>query len=222
MVLPALTIEFEFRNQRFKDAAKGLGFVGKTLESGMTRMGPVLKRELKNYLDTVASALVTQHSAPWPGGTGVKSLSSRSGKAIASIPASVRVSGTTINTIQGQIGGVSYLRTHEFGATIKAKNAFKNLPGGPYMTIPLPASLSADGTPKKPEGLRGWDKWFVVKSKMGNWVILRREGRELVPLYILKRQVHIPPRLNMRVALEAGLPVFVDRAVEAMLRRALK
>jgi len=222
MVLPNLELGFEFRNKRFKDAKKGLDFVAKTVDQGTTRMGPALRKEKKNFLDTVAYALAQRHGGAWPGGTTTNSLSRRSGRAVKSIEASVRVSGNTINDVRGEIGGVGYLKIQEFGGTIKAKNAFKHLPGGPYLTIPLPAALNADGTPKRPQGLRGWDKWFVVKSKKGNWVVLRKQGKSVVPLYVLKSQVYIPPRLNMGATLEAGLPLFVDKAVNAMLRETLK
>ena len=39
-----------------------------------------------------------------------------------------------------------------------------------------------------------------------------------MPLYVLKTQVTIPPRLGMRKTLEAGVPYFVERAMDAIVK----
>ena len=122
-------LEFAFRGKRFKDAQIGLNFFASEIGASIARAGPVLSREMKTFLDTTAEVLKRQHSGPWPGGTSGNSLSRRSGKGIQSIKKSIRVTGKTVPTIEGQIGGVFYLRTHEFGATIRAKKV-------KYLTIP--------------------------------------------------------------------------------------
>lgn len=210
----ALTIEFEFRNQRFSSAEKGLRYYADTLEENIDRTGPVLSKELRSFLGNVAEALSQRHSKAWPGGTGPQTLSKRAGGGMASIKQSITVTGKTLDDIIGSIGGDFYLRTHEFGATIRAKRV-------KFLTIPLPAALNANGTPKKMSA-REWDRTFVRRSKKGNLIIFTRSGKSLIPLYLLKKEVKIPPRLGMQKTLEVGLPRFVDKAMEAMLKEILK
>jgi hypothetical protein len=60
--------------------------------------------------------------------------------------------------------------------------------------------------------------WTRFKSKKGNLIIFQKQGGRVVPLYLLRTSVKIPPRLGLRDTLEAGLPFFVDKALDAMLR----
>lgn len=208
------TVDLRFRNRRFKDAARGLSFLAEELNKDFKRAGPVLKRELKRYLETIATALARRHGNPWPGGTTAKTLSRRSGKGMTSIRRSVRVTGNTIETVRGRIGGSKIMAVHEKGATIRARRAT-------YLTIPLPEALNSNGTPKR-RSARDWSRTFVAKSRQGNLLIFQRRGREIVPLYVLKREVKIPPRLGMAETIEKTLPLFRDEAVEAMLKEFLK
>jgi hypothetical protein len=114
--------------------------------------------------------------------------------------------------VQGEIGtnGVPYGRIHETGGTIRAKN-------GKYLTIPLPAALNSDGTPKK-RSAREWDRTFVRESKAGNLLIFQKRGSGIVPLYVLKKKVRIPARLGLGDTLKTGTSYFVDKAMQAMLR----
>jgi hypothetical protein len=205
-----IVIEFEFRNQRYRDAAKGLISFADKLQVEWKSLAPVLRRELKNYLDTVAEAMAQRHGNPWPGGTTTSSLSRRSGALIAAIKDSVKITGTTFATIEGRIGvPLIYGSVQESGATIRPKRA-------KYLTVPLPAALNPDGTPKK-RGARDWDNTFVIRSKNGSLLIVQKVGDQIVPLYVLRTEVTIPPRLQLGKTLQTGLPYFVDRSVEAMV-----
>lgn len=210
----SLTLEFEFRNERFKQAEVGLRKFSSRLEAGIDRVGPVLSRELRKYLDSVALALAKRHGNPWPSGTTSNTLSRRSGKMIESITNSVKVTGESLSNIEGRISVPFERRIHETGGIIRAKNA-------KYLTIPLPEALNPDGTPKK-KSAREWDKTFIATSRNGNLLIFQRRGKDIVPLYVLKKEVKIPARLGMRTTLEAGLPHFVDTAFDAMLKEILK
>lgn len=209
----ALTIGLEYRGKRYNDASVGLAALSKELGTSLTRAAPALRKEIKNYLDTVALALNQRHGSPWPGGTGGQTMSVRSGALNRSIRDSVRVSGSTVNTLRGQIGSIFYGRIHEYGGVIKPKKA-------KYLTIPLPAALTSNGTPKKPTA-RDWDRTFVITSKKGNLLIVRKQGRGIVPLYVLKKSVRIPARLGMGDTLEKGAPQFVDKAMSAMAKTIL-
>jgi len=206
------TISFEFRNERFQQASKGLLAFGNRVQVSWREVGGVLKTELTNYLNVVARALAQRHGNPWPDGTTESSLSRRSGALLESIQASVRVYGSTLKDIHGTIGSDRvYARIQEFGGTIVPKHA-------QFLTVPLPAALNPDGTPIK-QSAREWDRTFVIRSKKGNLLIVRKVGADLVPLYVLRTEVVIPPRMKLKTTLEAGLPYFVDRSMEAMLRK---
>jgi hypothetical protein len=210
------TVEFgfEYRNKRFQDAEKGLRALARSLELGMQATGPAIAREMRAFLEITATALAKRHGNPWPGGTSARTLSRRSGRAIASIRDGVRVTGSRLGEIEGSIGGAFYLRTHEYGATITPKKA-------KWLTIPLPAALNPDGTPIK-QSARQWKNTFVKQTEHGNFLIYQQRGAQIVPLYALKKKVKIPPRLGARETMKAGLPYFVDKAFDAMLRELTK
>jgi len=203
-------LEFEFRSQRYKDAAAGLGAFARAIKDDWERVTPVLKRELETFLKGVSASMVARHSGSWPGGTTAKTLSSRSGRALRSIEESIKVTGDTMDTVQGQIGGVHYLRIQEFGGTIVPKTA-------KYLTVPLPAALDGAGVPIH-KSARDWDNTFVARSKAGNLLIFQKRGKDVVPLYVLVKSVTIPPRLGMRDTLNEGRSYFVERAMKNMLK----
>lgn len=207
----ATTVEFEFRNARYRSAEKGLKAFGKAMAADWDGAAKTLSAELRSFLDSVAQALAARHGNPWPDGTGEKTLSTRSGKLMKSIIDSVSVSGTTIETIEGTIGSdLVYAGVQEFGGTIRAKRV-------KYLTIPLKAALDAHGIPLK-RSARDWENTFVARSKAGNLIIFQKNGASITPLYVLKTSVYIPPRLGLRATLSAGLPYFVEKAMDAMVK----
>ena len=212
----AFEITFEFRNQRFGDAATGLRAFYDILQQDWDGSAKALSKELREFLSQVVEAIVTRNSNSWPSGTTATSLSKRSGNLVAAIAGSVRVNGSTFNDIQGSIGapGVPYAKIQETGGVIRPKNA-------KFLTIPLPAALNANGTPIM-KSARDWPNTFCAKTKAGNLVIFQKRGATIVPLYVLKTQVTIPPRLNMRTSLDAGLPYFVDKAMDAIVRSVME
>lgn len=157
------------------------------------------RRAMERYLKQIATKLAAKHSRPYPSGTGQSSLSSRSGKGAQSIRNSVRVE-QNLDTVLGYIGGEWYLKTQEFSATIRARHS-------KYLTIPLPAALNSNGTPKKMNA-RQWSNTFVRKSKKGNLLIFQQQGDKIVPLYVLKKSVFIPARLGMRKELTRNPNIF--------------
>jgi hypothetical protein len=205
-------VEFEFRDQRFKDAEKGLRAFSDVLLQDWDGSAKVLSAELKSFLDSVADALRTRHSGGWPGGTTATTLSRRSGNLTDAIVRSVEVMGTTMSTIEGHIGapGIPYAKIQEEGGTITAK-------GGKFLCIPLPAALDGQGLPLK-SSPRDWPNTFFAKSRAGNLIIFQRVGTNITPLYVLKTSVTIPPRLGMRATLDTGLPYFVSRAMDELVK----
>lgn len=204
------TIYFEFRNRRFQDAQKGLEAFAKQIGKDWDGAAKVLSLELRQYLNSVAEALSRRHGGPWPSGTTPKTLSKRTGEMVASIQRSVTIKGKTFQSLQGYISVDFPGVIHEFGATIKPKKV-------KYLTVPLPAALDSRGVPLK-RSARDWDNTFVARTKAGNLVIFQKRGAQIVPLYVLKSSVTIPPRLGMRETLNIGIPYFVERAMDQMVR----
>lgn len=212
---PDLVLELDYRNVRYKAAEKGLQAFEKNLGHSLKDGHKEFSAELRTYLASVADDLARYHGRSFTGETNATRLSKRSGRAMRSIKSSVRVTGNSLDTLQGRIGGIGYLRTHEFGAKITAKSA-------QYLTIPLPAALHANGTPIM-RSARQWQNTFVIKSKKGNLLIVKKiPGGKLLPLYVLKKEVTIPPRLRMREHLQKKVPLLVDRGIARMHRRMLK
>lgn len=143
---------------------------------------------MERYLKLIAGRIAAKHSRPYPSGTSAATLSSRSGRAMKSVKGSIRVE-ERMNEVLGYIGGEYYLKAHEFSMTIRARRS-------KYLTIPLPAALNSNGTPKKRRA-RDWAKTFVRKSKNGNLLIFQKQGDKIIPLYVLKKSVFIPARLGM-------------------------
>lgn len=153
------------------------------------------KRVMQVHLDRVTDKLAAKHSRA-PGATGAGALARITGKGIK------RLQEATAEQRGGEVVGIiplaQHMAVHEFGEVIKAK-------GKGYLTVPLPAALNADGTPKKPSALL-WKKARVIKSRRGNLLIAVREGRQWIPLYALKEQVTIPARLGLRKELRKDRP----------------
>jgi hypothetical protein len=168
------------------------------------RLPRILQTSLERYLKRVATIVATRNSRPYPGGKSPSSLSRRSGSAVASIHDSVRATPSQrVEGVRGYIGGNFYLRTHEFGAVIRATRS-------EYLTIPLPAALDSNGVPLR-RSARMWANTFVARSRRGNLLIFQnRPGGAIVPLYVLKREVRIPPRLGMGLTLDQYAIKFID------------
>ena len=205
-----LTLNFEFNNQRFQQASIGLRAFSDALEANWDQAATELADQLRLYLNQVAEALSTRHGGAWPGATTEMTLSKRSGALVNAILGSVNVSGTVFDQIKGTIGapGIPYAAIQEFGGTIHMKDKM--------LTVPLPAALDSKGVPLK-KSAKEWENTFVAKSKAGNLIIFQKIASTIVPLYVLKTSVTIPPRLGMRKTLEAGLPYFVDQASDRIL-----
>ncbi len=212
-----MKLGFQFRGKRFDSAAAGLNAFSNKLAKSVKDFNPVIQREMRNMLDTVVDALRQRHSTSWqpnqklPSGAKTGRLAKRSGKMLADIEKSIKVSGMGLTEIRGEIAGP---RIHEQGGRIRPK--------GKFLAIPLPAALNANGTPKKRRA-RDWRNTFVTKSKRGNLLIFQKKGAgKIVPLYVLKTTVLIPQRLGLNATLEAAAPVFVDRVFNALLRQIIK
>ena len=96
-----------------------------------------------------------------------------------------------------------YVGIHERGGTIRPRRAR-------YLTIPLPAALDSRGVALRARA-RDWPDTFIATSRRGNLIIFQRRGRkEVVPLYVLKKSVRIPPRLGLTRTLMMHRPQLLE------------
>lgn len=210
-------IEFQFRNRRFRDAEKGLEVLARQLDRNFKQLPPVLANSLQEYLDQVRRALIRRHSQRFNNpvnvpATGEDDLLRRRG-GIRGVETRVRQGGG----LEGVVGTMEVpfpLSVHEEGTTVRARRA-------QFLTIPLSAALDSRGVPLRPRA-RDWPNTFVKQSQRGNLLIFQRKGSQLVPLYLLKREVTLPPRLKALETLQAGQDFFVDTAIERMSRELLR
>lgn len=156
---------------------------------------------------------------PWWDNKG-EDIVSRTGHLARSLGFRVR-RGATLGDLEGAsfIGDslTPYAATQEYGATIT---------GSPWLTIPMPDNYTASGVPKHQSAaaLRddpAWETW-IQRSASGALIIrARREGEEEIQnLWLLKRQVTIPPRLRFAKTFEGQRKrqIFnVNRAVDRAL-----
>lgn len=199
------TLTAFYDGKEFREAKDAIWKLYNDLEEAERVVIPaIVRKALERYLKKVATIVATRNSGAWPSGTTPSSLSKRSGEGVASIHNSVRVVGgrTQLYTLRGYIGGAFYLRTHEFGAVIRAR-------GNGWLTIPLRAALDNRGVPIQPTA-RAWANTFVQRSRAGNLLIFQKRGRDIVPLYVLKKEVRIPPRLGMSLTLDQFALSFLE------------
>lgn len=211
-----ISIEFQFRNKRFRDAQKGLEAFASELGKDVQRLGPILTKALQRYLDEVRRALIRRHSKPFSNptnvpATGSSDLLQRRG-GIKGITTLVK-SSKDLNLIAGTLIVPFPISVHEEGTTIRARSA-------KFLTIPLSAALSSRGIPLRPKA-RDWQNTFVQRSRRGNLLIFQRRGTQIVPLYLLKRSVTLPPRLKAEETLRAGEDFFVDTVIDEMSKAIL-
>ncbi len=134
-------------------------------------------------------------------------LSVRTGNLKRSINS--KVFGTKISDLNmsiftaGIVGGaqVVYAPIQEFGGTIRAKNAYKNVPGGPYLNIPAPANKTAAGV-QRMGAQEVFNQGGYVAGKV---VYLNGE-----PMFWLVKSVTIPARLGMLKAAEDEIPTMLS------------
>jgi len=95
------------------------------------------------------------------------------------------------DTVTGRVGvikqgpALAYANMHMTGGRIVPKR-------GQYLTIPLPAALTSAGVPRFTA--RQVPNAFFIKSKRGNLLLVRKRAGGIEPLFVLKREVHLPKR----------------------------
>ena len=181
------------------------GYIRELLPKRKERLLEAGEQALKEYMDAVAQEMGKRTGTPYAPGAQPAGLQRRSGRAHEAL--------TTYKTKEIAGGAEAkftvpgYLKAHEYGAIIRARHA-------KYLAIPLPAALNADGTPKHFRA-RAWDRTFIIKSRRGNLLVVRRTGRgRYENLYLLRKTTIIPAELGMRRTMYRLTSVFKARLLK--------
>ena len=200
-----LSLSLKFRGREYKSPKRGFeayrGFVDRAVDAGIKEIKP----DMRAYIEEVVNALIERHSKPWPGGTTATTLSKRSGHSIESLREGYRVTGNRLDTLRVNLRIPTPLAYHEYG--------YEKQSSGKLLTIPLPAALNSNGTPKRPNA-RSWDNTFIATSRKGNLIIFQRKGRRIIPLYVLRDSVTVPARLGARKEFQDKIPYFQERLAD--------
>lgn len=133
-------------------------------------------------------------------------LHSRSGRLRRSIQTSI--TGTTMTTVSGRVySDMVYAPIQETGGTIRAKDKYLRVAGGPYLNIPLSANKTAAGMMRMGAREVFNAGGFIIKSKKGNYLVMSGAGQ---PMFVLKKQVTIPARLGMMKASDDSVPTLLS------------
>jgi len=103
-----------------------------------------------------------------------------------------------------------YIGIHEKGGTIRAKKAFSGLPGGPYLRVPV------GQTRTERRRKASFINTFIARGKGGDFIIYQRTGQGIRPLYVLKKDVTIPARLDFFATWRKGLSLVLKRVQNAL------
>lgn len=202
-------------NKKHSSLKKGVARIVRKLDTRNPLFAKITKKELRIFLNDIASVMETRHSKSFTGSKStVGRLQKRSGEGVASIRRSITLSGNNIKNIIGTMGGLSRLTIHEFGGSITPKSR-------KFLTIPLPAALDSRGIPKR-LSVRDWENTAVIKTAGGRLMVIQRRGRRIIPLYILAKKVTIPARLGMRASAEKRLSAFGDKLANVIVRELSK
>lgn len=184
----------------------------KALETvtGKRAIGKAARVALRRHGENFVKTLVKERLSGRPG------LKRRSGDLARSTTRSVTGQGISDTELRIAIGrGLEYAGIQETGGEIKPRRR-------QYLAIPLPSVQTAAGVQKlKPRDIEGT---VVLRTRLGNLLVVKsfknisearaefgartqvidsgqgkNKKRVAVPLFLLRKQVFIPPRLGARV-----------------------
>jgi len=126
--------------------------------------------------------------------------------------------GTDLSSLRSSIFTKSiYAPIHEKGGTIKAKKAFRGLPGGPYLAVPSDINKTRAGVVR----FSPRDAFAVGASirklrnpKKAEYMII---DNDLGPLFWLVPEVIIKARLGLQSETDKQIPNLIDDLNEVLL-----
>ncbi len=180
---------------------------------GLNEVQSLLKRLPKDIADDAyevikGSVLRVDKKVKANFGTGPNQLKSRTGALRRSLTVTLNKS----DDLQKIGGGIStnsiYAPIQENGGVVEAKNKYLNVPGGPYLNIPLSANMTLAGVMRHSARDVFNSGGYISRSRKGNWLVFSGAG---VPMFVLKKSVTIPARLGMVEAAENEVPTLLSR-----------
>lgn len=205
-----MSVEFTvlYNGVTYADFSQAMSDAVTDLQNSFNSAAPKVNIELKRFFNKIADEMSRRHGTPWKAGTTRNSLSLRSGGGVRSIRNSIKLmSGKSYNRTGGSIS-TGKMTIHETGGTITPKRS-------QYLTIPTDFALDSRGVPIK-QSARQWENTFVRTSKAGNLLIFQKRGKDIVPLYVLKKSVRLRPRLGMAKTFEDNIPFFEQRVLNVI------
>lgn len=183
--------------------AAGSGSAGRPLSASLVipglQGGPEQSRIVQTIVRVWALSTLNQKVQESLGGGRLKR---RTGNLAARTFVTVESLGNRGSRVSIETNDIPYGSIHEFGGTVKAKKK-------QFLSIPLPAVLTPAGVKKAP--LPAFEPTFLRKPKSpgskADWVVfLRNRDGSATPIFLLQREVTIPPRKWASGALEDALP----------------
>ncbi|HKJ77746.1 MAG TPA: hypothetical protein VKA64_11140, partial [Gammaproteobacteria bacterium] len=147
-------------------------------------------------------------------------LKRRTGQLARSIK--TRMEGNRLGNLRGVVytdpSVAPYAGVQETGATIRAKDAYAYLPGGPYLAIPTDENKTPAGVTRRTPREVHQNGGFVapITAPKANYAVFQEDWLpdshtvDLTPMFWLVRQVTIPPRLGMRETTEEEIPTLLS------------
>lgn len=208
-------VEFSLRvgPRYYRHASQGFHDLARKVSNVPTAVSQPFRSLLLEHLQSVARKVAARNSG---NATTDSAVRKRSGSLVSTLEEGIRVDGGSIGNLVARFTGVDYLMIHEEGGVIRARKS-------QYLTIPLDAALNSDGTPRFPTA-REWANTFVGRSKKGNLLIFQRRGRAIIPLYALRKEVTIKPRLGLKREIfdAGGLKAFSDKFAAEVMKEILR
>ncbi len=211
-----MSAEFTFDTDAFEKALKRIPkTLSHEIDGALNRIGVAFTAAMDGRFNGTSSP-------PFWANESDDGLVSRTGHLARSIGFEVQggtaVHGKSLVLFIGDAIRGRYAATQEFGATIT---------GSPWLTIPLPDNKTASGVDRYQSAAALRDdpsvESWIQRSKAGNLIIRAKfeEDGEIKNLWILKRQVTIPPRLGFTKTFKAQLGNQI-RLLNRAVTRALK
>lgn len=169
-----------------------------------------MRRELKLGLMQYTSRLIQERLSGNP-------LARRTGTLARSW--GVEVFGESIRSLRGVVFSTArHARIHEQGGVVRPVHA--KMLAIPLQAMRTPAGVARFHTPLRLTLKGAFLKTWIQKSKRGNLILMGQKTKRSkpLPLFVLKRQVTIPPRMGA----ERMLRAFAETTLKPRLALAIK
>lgn len=205
---------FQYRGVRYNRINSAFGAALDDIDNDFKKLTKEYERELKGYIERVARNVTDKFKQYKHGKSPYDRLMNRTGRAKRELRASPTVRRTDGNKFNaayiGRVTGPDYLNIQEDGGWLTAKS-------GKYITIPLPAALNPNGTPKK-RSMSEWRNTFTKKTRKGAIVVFHKKGGKAIPIYVLKKRVYIKPRLRLGEGFDRAAPYYERKLLDTIQR----